>query len=183
MLDKAFTSEDRHSASSIWKTLNKGGLCYPKDELRDFGVAILDTVAANMNIEAYGNDAISIVHDILHRDISQLKMKWDSAISSIEQTCGIKFAGDISRSVMADIISKVLHARANVFIKAYREKTTSSNARSKSSGIASDVNFRTGLKIQAKPISSSMSTNITVTSNFPAINLNSEVPNKKQKIN
>jgi hypothetical protein len=184
MLEKSFTNENRESASRIWKTLNKGGLCYPKDELRDFGVTILNTIAANMNVDAYGNDAISIVHAILYRDISELKNKWDSAISSIEMTCGLKFDGDISRRVMADIISKVLHARANVFIKAYRERTTSRNARSKSGGIASDVNFRTGLKIQAKPkISSSMSTDITLTSNSSASNINSEGANKKQKIN
>jgi hypothetical protein len=153
------------------------------DELRDFGVAILNTVAANMNIEVYGNDAISRVHAILQRDISQLKMKWDSAISSIEQTCGLKFGDDISRSVMADIISKVLHARANVFVKAYREKTTSRFARSKAGGIAGDVNFRTGLKIiQPKQnISSAKPNDITVTSNLSTSN--EEGPNKKQKIN
>ena len=65
MLEKSFTNENRESASRIWKTLNKGGLCYPKDELRDFGVTILNTIATNINIDAYGNGAISIVHDIL----------------------------------------------------------------------------------------------------------------------
>jgi len=181
MLDKAFSSEDRHSASSIWKTLNKGGLCYPKDELRDFGVAIFDTVAANMNIEVYGNDAISRVHAILQRDISQLKMKWDSAISSIEQTCGLKFGDDISRSVMADIISKVLHARANVFVKAYREKTTSRFARSKASALTGDINFRTSLKIiqPKQKVTSSKSHELVAASTVLFPNSNEETKIRK----
>ena len=69
MMEKSFTNENRESASRIWKTLNKGGLCYPKDELRDFGVTILNTIATNMDIGAYGYGAISIVHDILQRHL------------------------------------------------------------------------------------------------------------------
>ena len=68
-LENSFTSKDSDSASSIWKTLNKGGLCYPKDELKDFSITILDIIAANMNVEFYGNEAISKVHDILQRNM------------------------------------------------------------------------------------------------------------------
>ena len=64
MMEKSFTNENRESASRILKMLNKGGLCYPKDELRDFGVTIL-----NMNIGACGYGEISIVHDILQRHL------------------------------------------------------------------------------------------------------------------
>ena len=54
----------------------------------------------------------------------------------------------ISKSAeMTTTISKVLHARANVFVKSYREKTTSRFARSRASALTGDVNFRTSLKI------------------------------------
>ena len=54
----------------------------------------------------------------------------------------------ISKSTeMKTTISKVLRARADVFVKAYREKTTSRFARSKASALTGDVNFRTSLKI------------------------------------
>jgi hypothetical protein len=161
LVEKKFSNEERDRASSIWTTLNKGGLCYPIDQLRDFAFTILDIIAVNMNVETFGNEAISRVHKVLQKSISALKQKWDSAITTVEQNSGIMFDKDISGSVMNAIILKVLHARVNVFVKAYREKTTSRFARSKAGGIAADVNFRTGLKIQTKRnISSSNSSDI-----------------------
>jgi hypothetical protein len=182
-LEKTFTSKESDSASSIWKTLNKGGLCYPKDELKDFSITILDIIAKNMNVEVYGNEAFSKVHDILQENILQLQMKWDFAILNIEQETQIKFDKDISRNLMTTIISKVLHARANVFVKAYREKTTSRFARSKASALTGDVNFRTSLKIiqPKQKVTSSKSHELVAASTILLTNSNEESKNKKQK--
>ena len=182
-LEKSFTSKESDSASSIWKTLNKGGLCYPVDELKDFSITILDIIAKNMNVEVYSNEAISKVHDILQENILQLQMKWDFAILNIEQETQIKFDKDISRNLMTTIISKVLHARANVFVKAYREKTTSRFARSKASALTGDVNFRTSLKIiqPKQKVTSSKSHELAAASTILLTNSNEESKNKKQK--
>jgi hypothetical protein len=136
-----------------------------------------------MNVEVYGNEAISKVHDILQENILQLQMKWDFAILNIEQETQIKFDKDISRNLMTTIISKVLHARANVFVKAYREKTTSRFARSKASALTGDVNFRTSLKIiqPKQKVTSSKSHELAAASTILLTNSNEESKNKKQK--
>ena len=114
--------EYRNITSANFQIQNSGGMVIPHDHCHEWGEYLLSKIRCNISLERDGNDAIIILKKIIFSDEKLRKLfdtMWNNLFSTEQQFTELYNDENIKKKIYIDLTSKVLHSRANVYVKCY----------------------------------------------------------------
>ena len=160
--------------------MNQGGYSYPHSDLSAWGLELLSIIRTECRVANLNADSISNLRGIIHKQRSQqLTELFTEAYKSI---INIDHLTDLEAKIMKHIqeklTSKVLHARFNMYLKSWKDQTTSRFSNSNKSLMKNIFTLRDNMKAvtfyksasKKRKITDSNTTSNPTTGSFDNIN-------------